>query len=98
MLKTVEVTANITYNDIINAKDAILKFITTETDITRLELLINILFTQPFTRVKHLEDAYAENIARKYLDQLDSMQIVEKRMISGSAYYLNLELYRILSE
>ncbi len=101
ILKTVEVTANLTYNkinDIIGAKDAILKFISGETEITRPELLVNALFTQPFTRVKHLEDTYAENTARKYLDQLADLHILEKRTISGGAYYLNLELYRILSE
>ncbi|WP_338092184.1 hypothetical protein [Solitalea lacus] len=62
--------------------------------------MVNALFTQPFTRVKHLTDRqyYAENTARKYLNELSGMGILEKRMISGSAYYLNLELYRILSE
>jgi len=103
MLKTVEVTANLTYdkiNDIIAAKDAILEAITEDDTINRPELLVNALFTQPFTRVKHLTDqrAYAENTARKYLDQLSDMGILEKRIISGGSYYLNLELYRILSE
>ena len=68
--------------------------------ITRPEVLVDALFTQPFTRVKHLTDqrAYAENTARKYLDQLSVAGILEKRIINGSSYYLNLELYRILSE
>lgn len=103
MLKTVEVTANITYdkiNDIIAAKDAILQMIIEQKTITRPEILVDALFTQPFTRVKHLTDqrAYAENTARKYLDQLSVAGILEKRIINGSSYYLNLELYRILSE
>lgn len=103
MLKTVEVTANLTYikiNDIIAAKEAILEAIEQRGGITRPELLVDALFTQPFTRVKHLTDRqyYSENTARKYLDELSGMGILEKRMISGSAYYLNLELYRILSE
>lgn len=101
MLKTVEVTSSMTYNkinDIVNAKDAILEWIATETDFIRPDVLVNALFTQPFIRVKHLQTDYAENTARKYLDQLADMNVVEKRMISGSAYYLNLELYRILSE
>lgn len=69
-------------------------------DIARPESLINALFTQPFTRVKHLVESglYAENIARKYLDLLSEIGILEKRMIQGNNYYLNLELYRILSE
>lgn len=100
MLKALEVTANLTYNkinDIISAKDAILDLIETETDFTRPTVLVNALFTQPFTRVQHLQSDYAESTARKYLDQLAEMNVLEKRIISG-AYYLNLELYRILSE
>ena len=101
MLRTVQSTATLTYdkiNDIISTKDAILQAISADTSILRPELLVSALFTQPFTRVKHLADNYAENTARKYLDKLTEMGILEKRMISGSAYYLNLELYRILSE
>jgi Fic family protein len=101
ILKAVEITANLTYNkinDIIAAKDAILDAISSDTAITRPELLVTAIFTQPFTRVKHLTATYAENTARKYLEQLTGMGILEKRTISGSAYYLNLELYRILSE
>lgn len=103
ILKTVEVTANLTYtkiNDIIATKDAVLNAIGQKGSFTRPEILVNALFTQPFTRVKHLTEKqlYAENTARKYLDELTTMGILEKKMISGNAYYLNLELYRILSE
>lgn len=101
ILKAVEVTANLTYdkiNDIMNAKDATLEFIQNETKISRPEIFVNAIFTQPFTRVKHLQPEYAENTARKYLDELAKMSVLEKRMISGNAYYLNLELHRILSE
>ena len=103
MLKTVEATSNLTYdkiNDIIAAKDGILSVIANDTNIARPESLVNALFTQPFTRVGHLTQKrlYAENTARNYLDQLSKLGILEKRMIQGNAYYLNLELYRILSE
>ncbi len=103
MLKAVESTANLTYdkiNEIIAAKDAILEALVKETSIARPESLISALFTQPFTKVKHLtkNGLYAENTARKYLEQLVKMKIVEKRTIQGNSYYLNLELYRILSE
>ncbi len=103
MLKAVESTANLTYdkiNEIIAAKDAILEALVQETSIARPESLIAALFTQPFTKVKHLTKSglYAENTARKYLEQLVQMKIVEKRTIQGNNYYLNLELYRILSE
>lgn len=57
ILKAVEVTSNITYdkiNDIIAAKEAILDAIVNDTDIERPELLVNAIFTLPFTRVKHL--------------------------------------------
>ena len=103
MLKAIEYTSNITYhkiNDIIGTKEAILAAITSQTGIARPESLVNAIFTQPYTRVKHLVEGkvYAENTARKYLDQLTDIGILEKRNISGANYYLNLELYRILSE
>jgi len=103
MLKAVENTSNHTYhkiNDIIGTKEAILAAIISQTDIARPESLVNAIFTQPYTRVKHLVDSklYAENIAKKYLDKLVEIGILEKRNIGGANYYLNLELFRILSE
>lgn len=102
MLKAVEETANLTYqkiNEIISSKDAILEVVTGETDIRKPESLINIIFTQPYTRVKHLtgKKIYAENTARSYLNKLTEMGILEKKTIQGHHYYLNLELFRILS-
>lgn len=103
MLRAVEVTASITYqkiNDILAAKDAILQSVVEDTNISRPERLIEVIFTQPYTRVKHFteEKIYVENTARKYLNQLTDMGILEKRSIQGHHYYLNLELYRILGE
>jgi len=102
MLNAIEETANLTYqkiNEIISAKDAILKAVTDETDIRKPESLIKVIFTQPYTRVKHLsgKKIYAENTARSYLNQLTEMGILEKKIIRGHHYYLNLELFRILS-
>ncbi len=102
ILKAIEVTSNITYdkiNDIISAKDAILNAIETDTDIQRPDQLVAAIFTQPFTKVKHLVDSrtYAENTARRYLEQLTDMGILERREVGRGFYYLNLELYRILS-
>jgi len=59
-------------NDIASAKDAILKVVIEIPDIARPESLVNAIFTQPYTRVKHFVEGniYAENTARKYLDQL----------------------------
>jgi Fic family protein len=103
MLKAVEETANLTYhkiNDIIAAKDAIQQAIISDTNINRPESLVNVIFTQPFTRVKYFTEQrlYAENTAKKYLNQLVDMSILERRTIQGNHYYLNLELYRILGE
>ena len=87
-------------NDILAAKDAILDVIENETQITRPEQMVEMIFIQPFTKVKHFTDngIYAENTARNYLNRLSKMGILEKRVIQGHHYYLNLELYRILSE
>ncbi len=103
MLKAIEVTANLTFNkinDILATKDAILQTIESETKIRKPEQLIQMIFTQPLTKVNHLTDAkiYAEATARNYLNELCDLGILEKKTISGHHYYLNLELYRILSE
>jgi len=103
MLKAVETTANLTFNkvnDILAAKEGMMKAITDETKIRKPEQLVQMIFTQPLTKVSHLTDAkiYAEGTARNYLNQLCDLSILEKRTISGHHYYLNMELYRILSE
>ncbi len=104
MLRAIECTSNITFqkiNDIVSAKDSILEYIKKENKkFKNIENLIKYLFNQPFTKVKHLVDAgiYAENTARDYLNKLCDMQILEKKEIEGHHYYLNLELYYILSE
>lgn len=103
MLKAVESTANLTFdkvNDILSAKEGIMETIEQDTKIRKPELLVQMLFTQPLTKVSHLTDAkiYAENTARNYLNELVDLGILEKRTISGHHYYLNLELFRILSE
>lgn len=103
LLKAVELTSIDTYNkinDIVAAKDAMLEALKENSTIRRPELLVEIIFTQPYTKVKHLTDrkAFAENTARNYLNELCDLQILEKRQIEGHHYYLNLELYRILAE
>lgn len=103
MLKAVEVTSRITYNkitDIISVKDQILQLIKQDTNIKKEESLINALFTQPFTKVRHLTDSgiYAENTARKYLEKLCELQVLEKKVLDGHHYYLNRELFNILAE
>jgi cell filamentation protein, protein adenylyltransferase len=104
MLKAIESTSNITFhkiNEIVSVKDTILEFVRKDNrKFRKPERLIEFLFTQPFTKVKQLVNAgiYAENTARDYLNKLCDMQVLEKKEIEGHHYYLNLELYRILSE
>lgn len=104
MMRAIEYTSNITYykiNEIVLAKDAILEYVKKDSrNFKKPEQLIEILFTQPLTKVKHLTEAgiYAENTARAYLNKLCDMSVLEKKEMEGHHYYLNLELYRILSE
>lgn len=104
MLRAIENASNITFykiNEIMSTKDSILEFVRKDDRKFRNpERLIELIFTQPYTKVKQLVDAgiYAENTARDYLNKLCEMQVMEKKEIEGHHYYLNLELYRILSE
>lgn len=103
MLRAIEHTSNITFNkinEIVSVKDSILGYVKNEGNFINPDDLIEFIFTQPFTKVNHLVDAniYAEKTARKYLNKLCDMQIMEKKVKEGKHYYLNLELYRILSE
>jgi len=103
MMRAIENTSNITFhkiNEIVSVKDTILKYVKKDGKFRNPEVLIEFLFTQPFTKVKHMVDSriYAENTARDYLNKLCDMRVMEKKEIEGHHYYLNLELYRILSE
>jgi Fic family protein len=104
MLRAIENTSNNTFhkiNEIMSAKDSILEFIKKDSRKFRNpEDLVKYLFTQPFTKVKHFVDGgiYAENTARDYLNRLCELKVLEKKEIEGHHYYLNLELYRILSD
>jgi Fic family protein len=104
MMRAIEYTSNITFhkiNEIVSLKDSILEFVKKDDRKFRNpEGLIEFLFTQPYTKVKHMVDSgiFAENTARDYLNKLCEMQVLEKKEIEGHHYYLNTELYRILSE
>ena len=57
MLKAVETTANLTFNkvnDILAAKEGMMKAITDETKIRKPEQLVQMIFTQPLTKVSHI--------------------------------------------
>jgi len=104
MLRAIESTSNLTFrkiNDIMSAKESILEYVKKDKrEFRDPDDLVNFLFTQPFTKVKHFVDTgiYAENTARDYLNRLCDIQVLEKKKIRGHHYYLNIELYRILSE
>jgi Fic family protein len=104
MMRAVEHTSNITFdkiNEIVSAKDAILEHVLKDKRrFKNTEKLIEILFTQPLIKVKHLVEAglYAENTARDYLNKLCEIQVLEKKEIDGHHYYQNKELYKILSQ
>jgi len=103
MLRAVEVTANLTFekiNRILAAREAILEVVAAQKNLRRPEQLVQQIFTQPITRVKHLtqDRTYAENTAREYLNQLVALQVLEKQTLGGNHYYLNRELYSILEE
>lgn len=104
MLRAVESTSNITYqkiNAILSAKESMLNYIVSKNKkIKQPEKLVEMLFTQPYIKVKHLTDAklFSEVTARDYLNKLADMRVVEKKSIEGRHYYLNQELFQILSE
>ncbi len=104
MMRAIETTSNITFhkiNEIVSIKNSILEFVKKDKrKLRNPEGLVEFLFSQPFTKVKHLVDSgiYAENTARDYLNRLCDMQVLEKKEMEGHHYFLNLELYRILSE
>ena len=104
MLKAIEITSDITYqkiNNIMNAKDSILNFIKTEhKKIRKADLLIEMIFTQPFSKVKHFQESklYSEGVARESLNKLCELKILDKKTMEGHHYYENIELTRILSE
>jgi Fic family protein len=103
MLRAIEHTSNNTFNkinEIVSAKDSILDYIKKEGKFRTPDDLIGFIFTQPLTKVKHFVSAgiYAENTARDYLNKLCEMRVLEKKEIEGRHYYLNQELYKILSD
>lgn len=101
MLKAIEYTSIITFrkiNEIVSAKDSILQFVKKDArKVRNPENLVNALFAQPFTKVKHLVDSgiYSENTARDYLNRLCEIHVLEKKEIEGRHYYLNLELIKL---
>ena len=103
MLDAVEKMANLTYqkiNQILSAREAILAEVEKQPGLRNPEALVNMIFQQPFSKVKHFTDKglYAENTARDYLNRLCALGILEKKTIQGHHYYSNLELGSILGD
>ncbi len=103
MLRAVAETATMTYekiNRIIAARDAVLEVVAAQTSIRRPDQLVQKIFTQPTTRVRHLTEdrTYAENTARDYLAKLVELGVLERKIVSGNQYFINRELYSILGE
>ncbi len=105
MLKAVEITAKMAYqklNEILELKKSITDILIQSKDFARPEALSDMIFMQPYSKVKHFTDAkmYAENTARKYLEILEKKpyNILQKKRISGNDYFVNIDLVRILGE
>ena len=105
MLKAVELTANSSYqkiNEIVELKKSITEILVDSKEFTRPEGLADMIFTQPYSKVKHFTSSkiYAENTARKYLERLceKPFNILQKKRISGNDYFVNIDFVRILGE
>lgn len=61
--------------------------------------LINSLFTHPYSKIKFIEHdlGVSRLTATRYLDALVEDGFLEKRRVGRSNYYINRELYRILT-
>ncbi len=103
MLTAIHHMANLTYekiNRILASKEAIQAEIEKQSNFKNPEQLVQMIFHQPFSKVKHFTDKglYAENTAREYLNRLSQMGVLEKRTIQGHSYYFNIELGSILGD
>lgn len=105
MLQAIETTSKIAYqklNEIIELKNSITDILIQHKDFARPEALSDMIFKQPYSKVKHFTDAkmYAENTARKYLELLcqKPYNILQKKRLSGNDYFVNIDFVRILGE
>jgi Fic family protein len=62
--------------------------------------LINNLFTHPYTKVEFITQDLNihRNTASKYLNQLVDIGVLTKHKLGKDNYYLNNELYALLSD
>jgi Fic family protein len=62
--------------------------------------IIEAIFTQPYIKAFHIvgDKIIGRNTARKYLDQLCSIQVFEMKHIGNEIVYINNDLVRILEK
>lgn len=101
MLGAVRVTADYTSFKI---EDIMLQFSETrkhiEKHFPRMDYsVIESIFTQPYTKAVHIvgEKIRSRNTAKKYLDQLCDIKVLEVRRIGNEIVYINHDLVRILA-
>lgn len=103
MLRAVESTAKQTLDTVTQIKSAMQNMKTLIRDTHKFKFysqdLINNLFKHPYTKIAFLEQdlGISRLTATKYLDQLTEAEILKKESLGRSNYYINLELYRILT-
>jgi len=107
MLDAVRETSYDTYDKVSSIRKSMFE-LQTELDNTSLKStfrLVEKLYSQPFTTVKHITKSkenpyglYAENTARNYLDKLAATGFLEKVKIEGNNYYKNRKLTEILEQ
>lgn len=103
MLKGVEETSKQTIEIIRGIRD----LMQTQKDLLKTKLskiysqdLLNNIFMHPYTRVSALSQALSVQgrTAKKYLDELDGVGILEKKVLNKkSALYINVDLMKLLS-
>jgi len=100
MLTAVDETANDT---IIKIEEITQQFESTRTHIDKHIPSLNFtvieaILTQPYTKAIHLvsDKIKSRNTAKKYLDQLCNIQVLEMKHIGNEIVYINTDLVRIL--
>ncbi len=101
-LKSVEVTAKQTITLITNIKELMQEYkIKIRTELPKIysQDLINNLFKNPYTKIEFLEkDLNVSYLtARKYLDLVTKLGLLEKIKVGKTNYYVNNELIKVLS-
>lgn len=101
-LKGIEVTAKQTINLITNIKELMQEYkIKIRTELPKIysQDLINNLFKNPYTKIEFLENDLNVSYltARKYLDLVTKLGLLEKIKVGKTNYYVNNELIKVLS-